>query len=252
MTQKSLYCAGTTPALRYATQFLEKRGVTVVDSPRWNTGHLLLDVPSFRPGSSLWDEKNLDTLLTSLPWDVTVWGGNLDHPALEGFQCVDLLKDETYLAENAAITANCTLTVAAPLLHTTWAQTPALIIGWGRIGKCLARLLKSMDCPVTVAVRKEADRAALRSLGYRAVEMDEMKESLPLFRLLVNTVPVEVLTAEEAARCKNCVKIDLASKKGIGGEDVVWARGLPGIHAPESSGALIAESFLRLRKEETE
>ena len=45
------------------------------------------------------------------------------------------------------------------------------------------------------------------------------------------------------------MKIDLASEKGLGGEDVIWARGLPGIHAPESSGRLIAETCLRLGME---
>ena len=46
--------------------------------------------------------------------------------------------------------------------------------------------------------------------------------------------------------------MDLASKKGIAGNDVIWARGLPGIHAPEESGALIARTILDLLKEEAQ
>lgn len=46
------------------------------------------------------------------------------------------------------------------------------------------------------------------------------------------------------------MKIDLASKPGIGGTDVLWARGLPGKFAPESAGKLIAQTILRLLKEE--
>jgi hypothetical protein len=45
---------------------------------------------------------------------------------------------------------------------------------------------------------------------------------------------------------EDCVKIELASKDGMEGDDIIIARGLPGIHLPESSGELIAETFLRL------
>ena len=38
---------------------------------------------------------------------------------------------------------------------------------------------------------------------------------------------------------------DLASVKGIAGDNVIWARGLPGKDAPEESGTLIAKTVLR-------
>ena len=70
------------------------------------------------------------------------------------------------------------------------------------------------------------------------------------YRLIFNTVPAPVLSREQTAHCReNCLKIDLASEKGIAGEDVVWARGLPGTDAPESSGKLIAETVLRLMEQ---
>jgi hypothetical protein len=49
----------------------------------------------------------------------------------------------------------------------------------------------------------------------------------------------------------DCLKIDLASKPGIAGSDVIIARGLPGKMAPESAGHLIAKTILELsiRKE---
>jgi hypothetical protein len=37
---------------------------------------------------------------------------------------------------------------------------------------------------------------------------------------------------------------------GIGGEDVLWAKGLPAIYAPESSGKLIADTVKRLLNKE--
>ena len=246
MQNTHVFFAGVTPALTYARRQLSDLGIPVADSPGWDTKHLFLDVPSFRPGSPLSDSKNLDTLLGALPRDIVVWGGNLDVDALEGFRRVDLLKDAVYLAENAAITADCTIQIAAPLLKTTWQDSPTLIIGWGRIGKCLGQLLKNMGCPVTIAARKSTDRAALGSLGYRTADTKDLRDILPRFRLIVNTVPAMMIPEEDSHLIENIVGIDLASKKGITGDHVVWARGLPGIYAPESSGRLIAESFLRL------
>ena len=64
--------------------------------------------------------------------------------------------------------------------------------------------------------------------------------------MIFNTVPALVLPDAPA----DALKIDLASKPGIGGTDVLWARGLPGKFAPESAGKLIAQTVLRLLKEE--
>lgn len=249
MHNSCVFFAGITPALTYVRRQLSAMGIPIAESPGWDTGHLFLDVPSFRPGSPLCDSGNLDTLLGALPKDTVIWGGNLDTEALEGFRRVDLLKDEIYLAENAAITADCTIQIAAPLLTATWSQTPTLIIGWGRIGKCLGQLLKNMGCPVTIAARNSTDRAALGSLGYQTADTNGLKDILPRFRLIVNTVPAMMIPEEDSHLIENIVGIDLASKKGMAGEHVVWARGLPGIYAPESVGKLMAKSFLRLKGE---
>lgn len=249
MHQKSFYCAGTTQALLHGVRLLSQAGLHITHAPGWDTGHLLLDVPSFRPGSPLSREENLDTLLNALPRDVTIWGGNLDHPSLAVFRRVDLLKNESYLWENAAITARCALKLALPLLHTSPEDSPVLVIGWGRIGKHLAPLLTQQGYPVSVLSRQEKSRAEVQDHGYTALHPDDLTTSLPRFRLIFNTAPAPVLSETDAARCSDCIKMDLASRQGIAGSDVIWARGLPGIHAPEESGRLIARTILDLLKE---
>ena len=241
------YSLGNSPACRWATDFLNRSGISFVGHISPEITHLLLDVPSFSPDGNLRFGGDLAEFLRMLPQNITIIGGNLQHPALEGYRTLDLLRDESYLAENAAITAHCALQIAAPLLTGTLADSPALVLGWGRIGKCLVRLLRALDCDVTVAARKERDRAMLEGLGYRAVDFGA---ALDGYRLIFNTVPELVIPEDKVSLCKNAVKIDLASRRGIAGEDVVWARGLPGIHAPESSGRLISGTVLRLLKEE--
>lgn len=249
MVRSLIYPVGVTDACRFAVAMLKKQGIQFVDHPTPEVTHLLLDVPSFGADGMLRGGGDLTYILDMLPTNLSIIGGNLTHPSVERYQTIDLLKEEAYLALNAAITADCALQVAAPLLTTTFCDTPTLIIGWGRIGKCLGQLLHSVGAEVMIAARKETDRAMIRALGFRAVDLRELNRILPGCRLLFNTVPTLLLHETELRSSSNCVKIDLASKPGIVGDDVIWARGLPGMYAPESSGRLIAESILRLSGE---
>ena len=247
MDEKFIYAAGSTAANRYAVKYLKDHGIPITDSPGSNIRYLLLDVPSFGPEGWLRGGGSIEKLLEQLPGDITVCGGNLAHPALNGYETVDFLKDETYLCENAYITAECALDVALPYLKRTIRGCQVLIIGWGRIGKCLARLFKNLDADVTVAARNPKDRALINVLGYQAASPDHLTGILGQIHLLCNTVPTPVLCPEQTKICPgSCVKIELASKDGIAGDDIIIARGLPGIHMPISSGKLIGDTFLRL------
>lgn len=246
MGQQRFYCAGKTAATQYAARELAQAGVLFVPEPDIAVTRILLDVPSFRSDGDLRMGGNVDALLEAMP-NATIYGGNLG--TLPGCATIDLLKDPLYQAENAYITAECALEIALTRLPRTIRDCPVLIIGWGRIGRCLAKLLGNLGAQVTVSARKASDRAICQALGYAAGEPDYLGPQLDGFRLLFNTVPAPIFTQAQLDRCQNCVKIELASRQGLLGEDVVVARGLPGIHMPESSGKLIARSCLRLMKE---
>ncbi len=244
-----IYPVGSTKACQFAASFLEQKGYRLVDHPTPEVTHLMLDAPSFSPGGALRGGGDLKAMLSMLPESITLVGGNLAHPGLEGYASIDLLQDEMYLARNGAITAHCALQVAAEKIETVFTDTPVLVIGWGRIGKCLGQLLKAAGAPVTIAARKESDRAIIHALGYPALDTRELPACASRFRLLFNTAPDLLLNKEQLDLCKNCVKIDLASKPGLEGSGVIWARGLPGVYAPESSGMLMAQTIQRKIKE---
>lgn len=242
-----IYPAGSNPALRFACRYLMARGFQILPSPAPDATHLLLPVPSFEPDGRIRGGGILEHLLADLPREITVVGGNLNHPALEGYRKLDLLQDPLYVAKNAAITADCAVRTAAGRLPVIWEDCRVLILGWGRIGKCLAALLKAMGASVAVAARKTSDRAMLAALGYGSADIARPESELCRCRVVFNTVPEEVVDLEQSALCgADCLKIDLASRQGIAGSDVIIARGLPGKDAPESSGALIAQTFIRL------
>lgn len=250
MDKVLLYSIGCTDSCRYASTLLEKNGYSLTDHPSPEVTHLLLDVPSFDTTGALRDGSDLKELLRMLPKSLAIIGGNLNQEYLYDYRKIDLLQDPYYLAKNAAITAECALKVAAPYLKTTFTDSPALILGWGRIGKCLAKLLLAADCPVTVAARKDSDRAMLEALGYRAVDFSQISKILGQYKLLFNTVPDLPLHSDIMDQWENGVAIDLASYPGMKGKNVIPARGLPGKYAPESSGKLIAETIQRIDKEE--
>lgn len=240
-----LYAAGYSPAMSHCTQALKQAGFTILSEPGVQTTHLLLPVPSFAPDGGIIGGGNLSTLLTLLPKNIVVIGGNLDRPELDYYQTIDLLQDDTYLAMNAKITAHCAIKLVLNQLPVILDGCEVLVIGWGRIGKCLARLLRQLGAQVTVCARKESDRSMLAALGYGTA--DFQKVDLAQYRVVFNTAPTMLFP-----KCPgSALKIDLASRLGLGSGDVIWARGLPGKDAPESSGQLIAQTLIpKLRKEQ--
>ncbi len=244
------YPAGNSPAISVALQRLEELGCRITDIPDSSVTHLLLPVPSFDLEGALQDGGELGDILATLPDDICVIGGNLRHPLLEGYETLDLLQDDVYLAQNAAITADCSVKFARDNLPVVLSGCPVLVLGWGRIGKCLAQMLKDAGAEVTVAARKPADLAILQALGYRAENIHSLNRCLMQYRLIMNTIPSAILTAERLSHCQpDCIKIELASRPGLIGKDVLPALGLPAKFAPESSGHLIARSILRLLSE---
>ena len=224
-----IYCPVRNQALEYAIKHLP-----VSPAPDKQVTHLLLPIPSFNADGSIRGGGNLSDILSILPENITIIGGNLNSQALANYQTIDLLQNPVYVAENADITARCAIKLLCECLPCTLKNLPILVIGWGRIGKCLARLLQANDALVTVYARKEADRAMLSALGYSVQNALEPTG----FRAVINTAPAVVLP-----NCpKDAFKMELSSVLGIGGDDVLWARGLPAIHAPESSGKLIADT----------
>lgn len=234
MSPISICCPIQSGAMAHAIIYLQNKGYHVCQTPAPDTEHLLLPIPSFPDGCNY-----LPPLLDVLPRNVKVYGGFLHVPPLIGYQRVDFLADPYYLARNAAITAECTLEIVENISGQDIAGHHILILGWGRIGKCLGQLLQNKGAQVTIAARKDADLAMIEVLGYEAMSLKDMK---PEAEFIINTVPAMVLPQIPEL----CHAIDLASKPGMAGKNILSARGLPGKMRPEKSGMLIAETFIRL------
>lgn len=244
MREPVFYLPLATPVMRRVREKMLARGVNFSDVPCADITHLLLGVPSLEADGTLKNGGPLASILEALPKDIQIIGGNLDHPVVDHFKKLDLLKSESYLWENAAITADCAVSLARQRMNRCWKDSSILILGFGRIGFHLAVTLKNLGTKVTAAARKETALAQAESMGLQAVKLGSLEPNS--FTVIFNTVPHMVLPEEASKACDPaCVKIDLASSPGIGGSGVIWARGLPGKYAPETSADLIVKTILQ-------
>lgn len=231
MEQTNIYIPIPTPALTHAARMLQCAGVRLADSAEC-ADYLLY--PSPTPLTALDDYCH----------GATIIGGNLDF-LNSCVSRIDLLKDPFYLSDNAAITAEAALGLILSNLTCAITEAEILILGWGRIGKCLTHQLKALNAPITVFARKPEDQAMLRALGYHPITPEALSSALPRFRCVVNTVPASILSGDQGKMLRpDCFKLDLASIRSIPGDGVLHARGLPGKYKPESSGKLIARTIL--------
>ena len=162
----------------------------------------------------------------------------------------DLIKNEKLAILNSISTAEGAIEIAKKETDTIIHGSNILILGFGRIGKVLAKKLQGLSANVTCAARKQEDLAWIMAYGYHSININEMGKELKQFDIIFNTVPHLILSKEKIKYLdKKCVLIELASKPG--GIDrketenhkikVVEALALPGKVAPTTTAKFMKE-----------
>lgn len=135
-----------------------------------------------------------------------------------GLTLHDYFAREELAVANAVPTAEGAIQIALEELPITLHGARVLVIGFGRIGKALARRLAGLGAKVSVAARKWSDLAWAESCGYCGEQTEHLAGWLCGYDLVVNTVPAPVLGLTELSDLKpGCLVIDLASKPGGAG-----------------------------------
>ena len=176
----------------------------------------------------------------------------------EYVEIIDIMKREELAVLNTIATAEGTIQIAIENTNRILHGSEVLILGFGRIGKVLARKLAGLSVKVTCAARKDEDFAWIEAFGHKAVNINHLGENLKNFDIIINTVPHIVLTESKLQFVKNDVLlIDLASNPG--GIDkravkernlkFVWALSLPGRVAPTTSAEFIKNTIDNILKE---
>jgi len=178
-----------------------------------------------------------------------VYGGVIKDKLLTGMQkkgvkYFDFMQSEEFAILNTIPTVEGAIEIAIKETNITLHGANILILGFGRIGKLLAKTLKGFECKIDLAARKDEDFAWIDTYGYRKVTYDNLDENLGEYDVIFNTVPVILLDKKRLERVnKECLIIDLASKPGGVEFDFAnqlgiktnWALALPGKVAPKTA-----------------
>lgn len=168
---------------------------------------------------------------------------------------VDVMKDEELTIKNAIPTAEGAIQIAMEKSNITIHNSKCLILGFGRIGKILAKMLSGIGAKVYCEARKQQDLAWIQAYGYNPIHLNNIDKVLNQFDFIFNTIPYVILDKQRLEKVKKeCILIDLASKPGGIDFDeaknmnlqVEWALALPGKVAPKSAAEYIYEIIAQL------
>ena len=229
---------------------------------------VLLPLPVTGPGGVLnapfaRREIRIPELLDSLSSQQIICAGQVPESVPQsagrrGLVLEDYFAREELAVGNAVPTAEGAIAIAMERLPETLAGQRCLVLGFGRIGKLLARRLQGLGARVTASARKPEDLAWIRACGYDALPIKNLTGALGEYRLIFNTAPALLLDRELLGQLRaDCLCIDLASSPG--GIDyeaaeqlqiqTVWARNLPGKAAPLTAGMIIRDTIYHILEE---
>ncbi len=189
--------------------------------------------------------------------------GKVDEDILELFNKNNInIKDYFHREEmqilNAIPTAEGAIELAMAEMPITIHGSNILILGYGRIGKVLSKMIQGIGATVYVAARKYSDIAWIKSCGYNPVLFKDIEEHLYNMDLVFNTVPELILDEYMLNKFNGkSIVIDLASKPGgvdfekaeALGVKVNHALGLPGKAAPVTAARVIKETVYNIVRE---
>jgi len=169
--------------------------------------------------------------------------------------CIDLLKREEMAVFNAIPTAEGAIQIAMEEMPITLSGSKALVLGYGRVGRTLARMLSGIGADVYAEARKYSDIAWIKVYGQKPVYINELPGVIGDMDIIFNTIPGTVLDASLLEKIgKDCLIIDLASKPGgvdfekakLLGIKVIWALSLPGKVAPVTAAEYMKQTIYNI------
>lgn len=215
-----------------AARALQNSGYTVLGAEgAGQADYILLPMPMDA------EAADLARILRAARPGTLALGGRISEPVRKaaqaaGVELVDYFLRPELACLNAVPTAEGCLALLMQLRQRTIWESEFLVLGYGRIGRAVARRLQALGGQVTIAARAP-------------------EQLLPHFDAVINTIPAPVLGAAQL-RClpRGALILDLASRPG--GTDFAAARelglraehalSLPARCAPETAGALVAHT----------
>lgn len=239
---------------------------------------VLLPLPSLRGGRIAFSEEEIpfsEFLSLLRPHTVLLCGmlpkEYADAATARGITVYDYYDSEEVKRRNAVLTAEGALSIAMQELPIALCEVRAAVVGCGRIGNELCKMLRAMEARVTAVARRRESLTFAESIGCETALMDtEALRSLTRgYDVVFTTVPSRIFTSDILCNAgllsygRKPLYVDLSSAPGSFdpaaareyGIRLLWALSLPGKYAPDSAGGVLADRILTLlsekEKEET-
>jgi dipicolinate synthase subunit A len=171
---------------------------------------------------------------------------------------IDILEREEMAVLNSIPTAEGAIQIAMEELPVTLNGSKILILGYGRLGKVLAKMLSGIGAEVWVEARKYSDLAWLKAYGINSIYINDLEKYLCEMDVVYNTIPHRILDSSRLEKLnRECLVIDLASKPGgvdfdrakALGIKVIWALSLPGKVAPVTAANYMKQTIYNIIEE---
>ncbi|UPM53016.1 dipicolinic acid synthetase subunit A [Gottfriedia acidiceleris] len=201
-------------------------------------------------------------ILDSTPSHCTIYSG-ISNSYLDSIvtasnrKLVKLFERDDVAIYNSIPTVEGTIMMVIQHTEYTIHNSKVAVLGLGRTGMSVARTFHSLGAKVKVGARKSEHIARIVEMGLEAFEFKNIEEAIKDVDVVINTVPVQIVTASVISKLQpHSLIIDLASKPG--GTDFRYAEkrgikallapGLPGIVAPKTAGQIIGNVLTQLLK----
>lgn len=243
-------------------------GIKCFDNPLkalYGATAIILPLPATRADCVI----NIEQLIENVSDGVLLFGGKFT-PYMKGLfesnrvRYIDYYDNECFALKNAYLTAEGALYYIMNKYPKSLRFSSCAVFGYGKIGKALSRMLRSLNASVTVWARREESLALALENGFSVQPIDE-KQGICLsdipenYDIIFNTVPSRIISNEillalspetyivELASLPGGFDIDIAKQCNL---NVIEARGIPGKYAPVSAGNILADIILKQIKRE--
>lgn len=192
-------------------------------------------------------QLDISETLSVIPEHTKVFAGMIDKN-FKNLNIFDYNEDKEFTLKNSFYTAESAVALAIQNTPFSLSDANILILGNGRIGKFLSKLLVEFDADITVSARREKDFEYIKNNGLKHIHTEEICD-LSSFNVIFNTIPKQVIFDNSINTLKkDSLIIDLASKNSLlsrANSLYIDAKALPTKYCMQSSANALYDCILK-------
>ncbi len=219
--------------------------------------NIILPLPTVANGAVVYTGKTVAEIRDLLRPNQKVFFGNIPSDSFHE-NGRSYYYNEGFLIKNSGLTAQGVLKIILDNTQKDFHTLSVAVLGFGRCGKAICKLLKNCGFQVTSFSRRSESKILAQSEGLMTDDMKNIDDTIRQFDIIVNTVPFNIISENGLDKLtQENLYIETASKPygfDILKSDIysfryVLGESLPGKFTPVSAGINIADTVTEMIKE---